>query len=181
MALPTRGDPRRPLHLAASSCRVLGVLGLLGTTCWGLTLFALVSRVRLGPGGRGPNPFAIAMPLAMFGSVGVAYLIFAHFIRRRRFWAVVAALVVTGVMTLLALLSVVGSAVAAATSGGARPTLISIGVGVLVLVALGQLIYHLSMSFPALKLAPADEVRGFDVLPVAVVPTERPDAAAPPG
>jgi hypothetical protein len=174
MAIPPRVDPRRPLHLAVASCRLLGVLGLLATTCMGVSLFMLLARVRLGPGGRGPNLVLAFGPFALFAAIGVAYLVFAHFIKRRQFWAVVAALVLTGLVSLLALLSTVASVIAIVASGAtaSRPAWMTLGVQALVLAALGQLIYHLARSFAALKLAPPDEARGFDVLPVAVVPTD---------
>ena len=178
MAVPPRGDPRRPLHLAASSCRLLGVLGLLATTCLGIGLFVTLTHLRLGPGGRGPNPLAVALPVVLCGTIGVAYLVVAHHMKRRRFWAVVAALALTGVVTLVDLISITATTVAALTlPGGLPPSVLAFtGVELLVLLALGQLIYHLTRSFPALKFAPLDEARGFDVLPVPAVPVEGPDA-----
>ncbi len=174
MAVPLDGDPRRPLHLAASSCRVLGALVLLATTCMGVPLFT-----RLG-GGVFPTRF-VPLTIGLYG-IGAAYFVFAHHIRRRRTWAVVAALCLTGVVTLpiaAALAFAVARAIAAMSGGGAPSAALGfLSIPVLVLAALGQLIYHLIQSMSAIRWDPPDEARGFDVLPVAVVPTDPLDGPA---
>ncbi len=172
MALPPRGDLRRPLYLAASSCRVLGVLALLSSTCMGVPFIRL-----LGRGGRGLFPSAVMLVmLGLYAGVGTAYLVFAHFIRRRRPWAVVAALSLTGVVALFVAVGVIGGligVIASGPGGGPPPITVAVlGIPLLILAALGQLIYHLSKSFAAIRLAPPDEARGFDVLPVAVQAAE---------
>ncbi len=170
MALPPRGDPRRPLHLAASSCRVLGVLGLLGATCAGLPLLA----VRRGGLGMAPA----LLPLAVLGGSGAAWMVLAHHIKRRRFWAVVTALVMASIATLgvLAMWAGMAYVMLSAQPGLMRERTFWIMLAVygLITLALAQLVYHLARSFPALKIAAPDEARGFDVLPVAVLPSQPP-------
>ena len=172
MPILRRGDPRRPLFLAVSSCRLLGVLGLLVGTCAGIGMLR-------GGGGRGGVASLVSAiaALAFYGGGGAAYLVFAHFIKRRRFWAVVAALVLT---TVLAVLLLIGVAVQLVAIGSIRGVTFQFFTGLivvelLILVAVGQLIYHLARSFAALKIALPDEARGFDVLPVPAVATEGPD------
>ncbi len=173
MPVPPRRDPRRPLHLAARSCRVLGGLALLGGTCALTSLFA---------GGRGtPRLIGAVASLATCGGVGVAYFVFAHYMKRRQTWAVIAALSLTGVAFLYtagsaaAMVVMVLSGAFASIPGGRGFARIMWGVTAfygLIAVALGQLVYWLARSFPALKMPPAvDEDRGFDVLPLpAAVP-----------
>ena len=176
MAVPPRGDPRRPLHLAVRSCRVLGVLALLCATCALAPLF-------VGRRGGGPmSVVATVLSLGLYGSVGTAFLVLAQYAQRRQFWAVVAALSLAGVVLLFAAMGAIVMAVMVLAGVFRTPTPTpapmtailwgSVAVEALVAVALGQVVYWLARSIAALHLPPwPDDGRGFDVLPVAVLPT----------
>lgn len=169
MPVPPRGDPRRPLHLAASSCRVLGVLALILGTCAGVPILIRGTR-------GGPAILPALLSLAFFFVGGAGYLVLAHFIKRRRLWAIIAALVLTSIACLLFLMMAAGMLVVmlryAPGFQGQRVAWTALAVYVLIAVALGQLVYHLARSIGALKVIGPDEFRGFDVLPVAVLPTD---------
>lgn len=160
MALPPKGDPRRPLHFAIRSTRVLCALFLLTGSCGMMRLL------------RGGNPLsdlggavaATAGTLFYLGP-GALYLVFSIYLARRQFWAVVGAIVLASVQLLVVI-----------ASGGialifllnphvglepvmAIPTLLILFVA----LALAQLIYHLSKSFEAIKHPPyGQEFHGFE-------------------
>jgi hypothetical protein len=177
MSLPPQGDPRRPLHLAARSMRVLGVLFLIGSTCLILPLVAL-SRAAFRISGSGTAPFPVGRALVLVAAAvfyvgpAVCYIVFPIFLLRRQFWAVVASLVRAGLHCVLALISLLMFAYAAVSSSGNVPILPAV-VMLLVVAALSQLIYHLSLSFEAIKHMPADE-RGFAPIMTAQLVEPRP-------
>jgi hypothetical protein len=164
MAVPPKGDPRRPLHLAIRSTRVLAVIFLLLGTCSFSPFFL-----------RGPMPGSAGLFISMSVLVfyigpGVAYLVFSIYLKRRQFWAVVAALVLASIQLFLSLLGGVFFVVAMA-AGQSRTPSVPTAVAViptaiigLVVLALAQLVYHLALSFEAIKYAPAEELRGFEPL-----------------
>jgi hypothetical protein len=166
MALPPKRDPRRPLHLAIRSTRILGGIGVLIGSC---VLMPLMMRL---PGGRGV--FAPAR-MMFLGSVfymvpGVLLFFFSVFMARRRFWAVVGALVVSSVAALFVVFAGVGIAIALMASGVRSPTpgVVLLAVWAVFALAFGQLIYHLAKSFEGIKHPPfGEELRGFEVLPAA--------------
>ena len=174
MALPPRGDPRRPLMLAVSSCRLLGAIGLLLGTCAGVPLLGGMGRRGFGP----PVAWAMLSLVLLLGG-GAAYLVFAHFVGRRRFWAVVSALVMTSVLLLMCVVGLVATLVVVlVVQPGLRRSsfgLIGPGIYALATLALGQLVYHLARSITALNMVPPGEVgRGFEVMPVADTDPPRP-------
>jgi hypothetical protein len=165
MALPPRGDPRRAMHLAARSMLVLGCLFLLLGTC--VAVPALTGAFR---GRGGPMMWSSVSGVAVFFLPGAAYVVASVFLGRRQFWAVVIGLVLASAHALLVVLGVLGMVVGLASTGGRAPMplLVFLLIWGLLLLALGQLIYHLSRSFEAIKLPPyGQEVRGFEPLPVA--------------
>ena len=165
MALPPRGDPRRAMHVAARSMLVLGCLFLLLGTC-----VLLPALTRAFPGRGGPMMWSSVFGVAVFFLPGVGYVVASVFLGRRQLWAVVVGLVLASVHALLVALGVLGMVVGLVSTGGREPMplLIVLVIWGLLLLALGQLIYHLSRSFEAIKLPPyGQEVRGFEPLPVA--------------
>lgn len=167
MALPPRGDPRRAMHLAARSMLVLGCLFLLLGTC-----AVLLALPRAFPGRGGPMMWSSVFGVAVFFLPGVGYVVASVFLGRRQLWAVVVGLVLASVHALLVALGVLGMVVGLVSTGGREPMplLIFLVIWGLLLLALGQLIYHLGRSFEAIKLPPyGQEVRGFEPLPVAPV------------
>jgi hypothetical protein len=168
MALPPRGDPRRPLHLAIRSTRLLGAVGTLIGSC---VLMPLMMRLS---GGRGV--FASGR-IVFLGSVfylvpGVLLLVFSVFMARRRLWAVVGALVVSSLAAVFLLVAGVGFGITislvATRQTQVVPIVLFVGVWTVFLVSVAQLIYHLAKSFEGIKHPPfGEELRGFEVLPAA--------------
>ena len=165
MALPPKGDPRRPLHLAIRSTRMLGIVFLLFGTC------SVAPMMRtMGRAGMVGYPAFLLIGAAVYLAAGGAFLLFSIFLARRQFWAVVAALVVSSVVSLIwifAAIALVVALLANAGDIGSPPALIGGAVLLLLIAALWQLIYHLALSFEAIKYPPfGQEVRGFEPLPV---------------
>jgi hypothetical protein len=171
MALPPRGDPRRPLHLAIRSTRNFGIFFVL------VGSFAATRLVTTRGGQTGalfvPSP-AVLFAWLLYLVPGTLFLVFSVFMRRRRLWAVVGALVLTSLSALFVTLAAVAIVVAMNAEGEARPARV-----VVVLAAwtateftIAQLIYRLARSLKAIKHVPfgaADDPRGFEPLPAARV------------
>jgi hypothetical protein len=159
MALPPKGDPRRPLHLAIRSTRLLAIIFLLFGSC--VFIPFLIGRTA-----RGIAPFAVASALIYTGP-GAAYLVFSIYMKRRKFWAVVCATVLASIQLLLTLIGGIFGIIA--VWHGPLPLdateLIPMAILAFVILALSQLIYHLALSFEAIKHVPPDEQqRGFEPL-----------------
>ena len=184
MALPPKGDPRRPLHLAIRSTRVLGVVLLLFGTCAFFPYMMSVSRVGAAPGAV-PPAWTLIMVAMFYFVPGTLFLVFAIFLGRRQLWAVVSALVLSSLMEIFFLLGLFGLAVTGLSSfGRGNQVAFAIAVAVMVLfcLAVGQLIYHLAKSFEAIKHPPfGQEIRGFEPLPVRpIVVPQAPIDPTPP-
>ena len=91
MALPPKGDPRRPMHLAIRSCQGLGALFIILSGLFGAACFL---------GGRGPATRVILVMFLLVGVPGVLYVLTAVFMKRRQLWAVILGLVVSSVNAL---------------------------------------------------------------------------------
>lgn len=158
MALPQKGDPRRPLHLAIRSIRLLGIIFLLLGSCVSIVFFLPAAR------GRGAKLGGLLAMLVYVGP-GVAYLIFSIFLKERKFWAVVAALVLASLQLIVVLVSgiVIGASVATRGIGPRTGDLLGFVFALgLVGLALSQLIYHLALSFESIKYIPLEVQRGFE-------------------
>jgi hypothetical protein len=165
MGLPARGDPRRPLQLAVRSTRLLAGLFLMLGTCAISTML-----IRGGPMRRGA---ALDLGvLLIYVGPGALYLIVSMYLQRRRFWAVVVGLVLASIQLFF---TVGGAAMLLfAVVRGASISIIPIVLVVFVMLALGQLIYHLALSFEAIKYEPPGQnPHGFEPL-VAQPPEEYP-------
>jgi hypothetical protein len=169
MALPPKGDPQRPLHLAIRSCRAAGGLFFLS----GL---GAAASVFLNPTRKGPPPIgAILGAIAQFGP-GVAFYVLAYFLKKRHLWAVIVALVLASLafVITLAISLVLWWAMRAAPliSPIGRIDLILLAIIGLVLLEMGRLIYQLARSFDAIRYLPEAERRGFEsILPPAAHPS----------
>lgn len=165
MALPPKGSPQRPLHLAIRSTRLLGIVFLVFAGCGTMPMFYMA---RGGGGGGMPTWYGLSMMaglLLLYFAPGALYLVCAVFMRRRRTWAVVVAMVVAGMQLLFLLVGLIALIV----TQPMRETpaiFIPLGVMALLIVALGQLEYHLARSFEAIRQSPVDVQRGFEPLPV---------------
>ena len=158
MPLPPKGDPRRPLHLAIRSTRLLAIIFLFlgGCVC---TAFL-----------RGRRSTVISLPalaaLLFYFGPGVAYLIFSIYLKRRQFWAVLSSLILASIQLLFTLavavsLLIVSMIKSANSVNFVIAPLIVLGI---VILALAQLVYHLALSFEAIKHVPVEEQRGFEPL-----------------
>jgi hypothetical protein len=176
--LPPKGDPRRPLHLAVRSARVLGVMFLL------LGLIGVVPVLfRFGPMGASAPVMLILVASLMYFGPATCYLVFASFLAAYRPWAVTATLVVALLNTLLMLLVTCGVVIASLAAPSFEWAMAAIvGVFVLFLIALGQMLYHLIRSYPAVKLPPfgREGAQGFaPVFPAVPVPAGNVSARPP--
>jgi hypothetical protein len=121
-------------------------------------------------GGRGD---AIGRVIAMsLASSGLLYMIFARFLRRRRYWAWVGSLVMTiilfGFVSILSLIVVVAVVRNWEREGAAFVVIPFIGLGSWV-VALGLILKYLRDALPAVREEEAGAQMGFAVIPVARV------------
>ena len=171
MALPPKDDPRRPMHLAIRSMRLLGVL-FIGL---GLCMFVPLMTTGLRGGRLGGASIVAGIAAAFYVLPGAGYFLCAVFLGRRAAWAIVVGLVLASVHMLLVLVSL-GTVVFAVVAGGGASgigVIVSLLVSALVLAALGQLIYHLARSFEAIRYVPVDEQRGFEMSVISdVIPAE---------
>jgi hypothetical protein len=165
MPLPPKGDPRRPLHLAVRSTRVLAGLFIALGSCGLLPM--LLYGLRFGRL-RGSVFF-----LLFYLGPGAAYLVFSIYLKQRKFWAVVCALILTSIYLTLTLFGAAMFAYmivrepARAEDGWMT---IPVALLLLVILALAQLVFHLIRSFEAIKYIPPEEQHGFE--PIMVEPTE---------
>ena len=154
MPIPPRGDPRRPLQLAIRSMRLLGGILLLFSTCATAPFFLRGGR----PGGV---PWVALIGMLFYLAPGICFIVFAVFLARRQFWAVVASLCLASASCLL-MLGALAFFVTFALRDDFQPILlVPLGVIALIVVALGQLIYHLARSFEAIRIVEPQE-RGFE-------------------
>jgi hypothetical protein len=173
MALPSKGDPQRPLALAVRSTRILGILFIGLGLCGTLPMLFLGIRRAGGTGGAGGAPvgmiaFATLSTIVIYFGPGALYIVCSIFLARRRTWAVITAMVLAGIQLLFIAFGLVSLAIvyfSAAAPARMGFIWIPIGVTVLIMLALAQLEYHLSRCFEAIRLAPVDVQRGFEPLP----------------
>jgi hypothetical protein len=170
--LPPKGDPRRPLHLAVRSARVLGILFVLIGLCG--TLPAVLG-LRGAGGLNGPlmatTVLGIGVLLLYLGP-GICYLVFASYLSNYRRWAVTAALILAALHTLLIVLGIVAIALRIVASGpDVRSGILPLAIAMLVLLAMGQMIYHLVLSYESVKHRPfgRESYEGF----TPIFPTDR--------
>ena len=181
MALPAKGDPRRPLHLAIRSTRVLGVILLLFGTCALMPFMMYVARS--GPRAAASGPLAWIIVALVFFIPGALFIVLSMFLGRRQSWSIVCALVLSSLLALFFLFAFTGYVEVVL-----REEELSVWTAIPVVLALfglavGQLIYHLCKSFEAIKYPPfGQDFRGFEPLPVRPVvsaPVDPPPPANP--
>jgi hypothetical protein len=149
MAIPPRGDPRRPLHLAVRSTRVLAIIFLLFGTCASIPMLiqgALPMRGRM---------FLNLGVFIVYVGPGVVYFVTAIYMKRRQFWAVILALVMASIQLLFALLGISVLLIAEMRRPASSVAMIPAGVLIFVILAL---------SFNAIRYTPVEEQHGFEPL-----------------
>ena len=109
MTIPPKGDPRRPLHLAIRSMRLLGGILILFATCATVPMLVLKGR-----GAAAAPPVLIVLGLMFYVVPGVCFIVLSIFLARRQFWAVVASICMASVACLFALVMFVGLVIVAA-------------------------------------------------------------------
>ena len=157
MAIPPRGDPRRPLHLAVRSTRLLGIIFLLFGSC------ASIPFLIRGAGSMGGGMLSAAT-LFVYVGPGAVYLVTAIYLKCRQFWAVVVGLAMASIQAIFVLLAVTFILIATVRQPAISFSLIPMAVLIFIVLVLGQLIYHLARSFDAIKYAPVEEQHGFEPL-----------------
>src|SRR6266536_82642 len=138
MSLPPKDDPRRPLHLAVRSTRLLGIV-LLGFGGFAALLFLMIPRqagVSLLP--------EMFLGLLVYFVPAVIYLITSVFLKRRHLWAIVVGIVLASVNLVLILAAFGAVLFVGWTSNRDAAIVIPIIVLCLFILALAQLIYHLA-------------------------------------
>ncbi len=184
MALPPKGDPRRPLYLAIRSTRMLAIFFLLFGIFGAAALF-----IPRGMSSRAQTLITILTLMAYIGP-GAAYLVFSIYLKQLRFWAVVGALVLASLQLAMGAIITIVIVIAAVSRPLNQFILMSLAIMALVGVAIAQLIYHLAKSFDAIKYISMDEQRGFEPINMAIpinnppvipslMPEENNPAAAP--
>ena len=169
LPLPPKGDPQRPLSLAIRSTRLLGIV---------LILFGFVALLPFAATPRGISLLLTIVIALFYLGPGVLYLLCAIFLKRRRLWAVVVALVLASIQLLLAILGIVTFAIqmfsALHMNSMGAFAIIPLIVILFFIAAFVQLIYHLSCCFEAIKFSPPEFQRGFEPLVVQPQITDLP-------
>ena len=179
---PWREPQEDDLHVAAASLRLVGGIVLLAVTP---VASAVVVRHHASARFlRDDELWEFARLLAPVALGGAAFLVLAHFVRRRQFWAgalaswlTLLAVTLAGLGTAMLLFDMIGP-----------PTqwwmLVPSVVGLLLVFALGQLTYHLVKTLGTMRTLgeEARGTRGFEAIVAerSVTPTPAPPAHAPP-
>ncbi|HZK82737.1 MAG TPA: hypothetical protein VFC46_16755 [Humisphaera sp.] len=173
MALPPKGDPRRPLHLAIRSARAFGIIFVLFGCVTLVPLALMVARRGFSLRLMMILPRLASAMIVTLGP-GATYLVIAFYLKRQRHWAIVTGIVLASMQLLIALVGG-GFFTVFLFSGGAGMEdylLIPAAIIGLVILALIQLICHLVNSFDAIKHVPIEEQRGFEPLMVEPMDSE---------
>jgi hypothetical protein len=174
MPLPPKGDPTRPLHLAIRSTRLLGIFFL---------LIGMLAMLPFMLAMRRSGLTAAWLPLSIGGCYlvpGVMYLICGIFLGQKRGWAVILGIVLASlhaIMTLLLIGSIFGQLGSIPGRSDSPMLIIISAIFLLILAALGQMIYHLAKSFESIRVYDAQTLRGFE--PLRVQPIQQDSDATP--
>ena len=146
MAVPPKGDPRRPLVLAARSMRGLGILLLILAAVPGLVVLLMSAK-------KSPDAEAITAVSTPAG-LGGALLVAGANLRKGRAWAAVVGMVLASLALAASVLFVaVGIINAAFLEPDLGPAVwILPAVALLFVLAFGQLVVQLARSFAAIRL-----------------------------
>lgn len=175
MPLPPRDDPQRPLALAIRSTRLLGIV---------MILLSFIPLLSIGFAARSFSGLpawieiiAISMILLLILGPGVMYLLCSIFMKRRRKWAIIVAIILSSIQ--LAWIGFSGATLIASiveSPGQNSGIFVAMGLIVIFMLAFIQLLVHLSKSFSSLRHIPIGGERGFS--PIMVQPVEQSGAAS---
>jgi hypothetical protein len=146
MAAPSRVDPQRPLRLAILFARRWGIF-FLGITALFLFMMLVFGGFRFEE---------YARVVIFLGLPGVAYSAFARLLEKRKFWALVAALLLTSLHCLFFLAVAIWIVIFTGPGG----VTFEIAAGLIASV-LGGLVYQLARSLRAIR-SPLQARRGFE-------------------
>ena len=158
--------PADVLDLAAGSLRLCGAILLL----WSMIAAgpALLRYRVLGGYRRQDDLIESLTELAAYALGGVAFLVVAHFIRRRHTWAGVVAFWLVMLALVLAALGTAAMIVVMLNEPPQWWLVVPITFGLLLVFALAQLTYHLSKTFAAMRAAGSETAgtgtRGFETI-----------------
>ena len=151
MNLPPKGDPRRSLHLAVRSTRLLGVLFLLIGLCTPLPTLRREWDVTA-------LPWPLLLATLTHLVPGLLYLVCAVLLGRRRRPAVIGAMGLVAVHCVSVAGSIAGYSTVAFREDDPSPFLLfGLLVMVLAMAALGQLFFHLVRSLRAVPAPQSEE------------------------
>ncbi len=184
MALPPRGDPDRPLRVAARLMMRVGIFGLvvglpLGVGLGLLVLFEISNPPRPDPGAIGAGLiFASALAVALFALFllalpGALFVVAATALKRYKLWGALLGLIVAGLLLLTYAAFTVATLPWVIESGG-KAFLVSI-IGLLLCLRFGGIVYHLLAAVRVIRTRQLDSSAG-RAFPVGELP-EPPKAA----
>ncbi|MEM7806724.1 MAG: hypothetical protein AAF561_01270 [Planctomycetota bacterium] len=164
MALPSKGDPDRPLHLAARSMNLLALI---------LVLFGILGVVGAALGG---SAFIIAITVVYLG-IGIGFRVSGRYLVRHRRWALIVGIVLASLALLGSVLALVADLAALILTPG-RTIGLSFAIAVIMVAAFGQLLYHLVLGFEAIsaweRRGGTERERGFEPIMAQPIDSERP-------
>jgi hypothetical protein len=170
MALPPKGDPRRPLFLAVRSMRLLGIIIILLSAVMFIPFFVLSRSA-----GTGSGFSLLFLIIALVYLIpGILFVLCAIFLARRQAWAIIVGLVLSSMVLLFSLFGLVAGLIRAATGTSEPFMAIQLIISLVFVAAFTQLIFHLSRSFESVRYMNMDVQRGFEPLPVTPAPPTAP-------
>jgi len=162
MAIPPKGDIRRPLHLAVRSTFLLGIVLLAASLLSTASMFLTQMR--------GATRFAVMtwgqiIEILFFFGPGIAYLLCAMYLRQRKMWALIVAIVLV-TLQLLWILLMLRLLLTRSRAGSLFDLLdwIPLILLSLIVAALIQVLVLLSKSIATIEQPPIDIHRGFEPL-----------------
>lgn len=176
MALSPKGDPQRPLQLAIRTTRSLGALFLVLGGCASIPLFIEGFRAPApGAAAAAPSIWRSLFSLLFYLGPGILYLVFSIFLARRRLWALIATMALAGVQVILMAIAMAVLLVMLSSFAGGAPSAmvwIPLAIMVVLIAAIGQLIYYCARSFPVIRQPLIEQQRGFEPLQVTAAMIE---------
>jgi hypothetical protein len=163
MAIPPRGDPSRPVALAASAARTLGIVCLLLGGLIACATFMFLARMP----GTSPTWVFMLLSAGLFIVPGVCYFVFASAVARYRMWGAICCLVFAGLQGLFLLLSMLGNVLA----GRAGTSLVFYALALAVCVLL---IVYTAQAIPVIRRDAGYRPSGFEPILTSSAPTAYP-------
>jgi hypothetical protein len=179
MAVPPKGDPQRPLHLAIRSSLVMAILSLL----LGISLYAYAAS----NGGYIDPVFVVILFVVFFAPSATYFLIFV-LLKNRLFGVTVLGILVASIQLFLSLCLAAFLILVQVTGNRGAPIpissaafLVPMSAVSLVFFASAHLIYRLTRAGKIIKVIPIDAGRGFEpVMIERIDPSSESNEPSPP-